>query len=152
MFAKVRTWGKDKTINLPTSLKQSSSSRTGAAITHLNELKRTAKGDASIPTERRLHLHVVGCTDNPNARDPPSGNFFFDARWKVGRVLDDAARRLKVENVNNRRDDEGARLRVFHVEAGRFLEFAEVIGETGVMPGHTIVLLRGAGVLLQNNK
>lgn len=157
MFSKVRTWGKDKTtISLPAGLKQTSSSSsrttTGSAISQLNELKRTAKGDASIPQERRLHLHVVGCSDNPNAREPPSGNFFFDTRWKVGRVLDDAARRLKVENVNNRSDDEEARLRIFHIESGQFLEFSAVIGETNVKPGHTIVLLRGAGVLLQNNK
>jgi hypothetical protein len=155
MFSKVRTWGKEKTtaassISLPASLKARTSGRGGSAISQLNDLKRTAKGDASVPAERRLYLHVVGTSDNANASEPPSGKFFFDSRWKVGRVLDDAARRLKVENMNNRVGAEEARLRVFHVESGQFLEFSDVIGEGKVKPGHTIVLLRGAGVLLQN--
>lgn len=82
--------------------------------------------------------------------DAPSGDFWFDSRWKVGRVLDDAARRLKIENVNNRIDGEEARLRVFHVESGEFLEFAQTIGGDGgrVKMGDTIVLLRGAGSVL----
>ncbi|KAL1962624.1 hypothetical protein VTN77DRAFT_9338 [Rasamsonia byssochlamydoides] len=142
MFSKVRTWGSKQ--------QTSSSGRTTAVstISQLNDLKRTAKGDTSIPSDRRIFLHVVGTTDNPNAREPPSGKFFFDSRWKVGRVLDDAARRLNVENVNNRVGGEEARLRIFHVESGQFLEFSDTIGEK-VKSGHTIVLLRGAGVLLQ---
>jgi len=151
MFSKVRTWGKDKTsaINIPVNLKQPKSTGGKSTVSQLNELKRTAKGDASVPADRRLYLHVVGTTENPNASEPPTGNFFFDSRWKVGRVLDDAARRLKVENVNNRSSGEEARLRIFHVESGQFLEFSDVIGEGKVKTGHTIVLLRGAGVLLQ---
>jgi hypothetical protein len=127
----------------------------GGAIAQLNELKKTAKGDASIPADKRLYLHVVGTseadstsTSTSATAEPPSGKFFFDSRWKVGRVLDDAAKKLKIENLNNRAASEEARLRIFHVEAGEFLEFSDAIGAGKVKNGHTIVLLRGAGMVL----
>lgn len=158
MFSKLRGLGnniqapKTPKISLPASI-QSRRTTGGSAITQLNEIKRTAKGEASVPTDKRIYLHVVGTTDKPTANDePPSGNFWFDNRWKVGRVLDDAARKLKVENLNNRVGGEEAKLRIFHVESGEFLEFSVAIGGEGskVKSGHTIVLLRGAGVLLDN--
>lgn len=62
-------------------------------------------------------------------------------------MLDDAAKRLRVENLNNRVGEEG-RLRFFHVESGEFLEFSESISEGRVKPGDTLVMLRGAGVML----
>lgn len=159
MFSRLRGLGKDiqvpkaPKITLPASIQARRSANSGtSAIAQLNEMKRTAKGEASIPADKRIYLHVVGTSDKPTTDEPPSGNFFFDSRWKVGRVLDDAARKLKVENLNNRVGGEEARLRIFHVESGSFLEFSEPIGGDGskVKPGHTIVLLRGAGVLLDN--
>lgn len=59
-------------------------------------------------------------------------------------MLDEAARGLQVQNVNNRGVGEEQRLRVFHVEGGRLLEFGEKLGE-GVGMGNTVVLLRGVG-------
>jgi predicted nucleic acid binding AN1-type Zn finger protein len=164
MFSRVRTWGKDSSsitmkpssgITLPKYLKPKSASRS-SPLAQLNDLKRSARGDASVPADKRIYLHVVGTVDQPNnghgSSEPPSGQFFFDSRWKVGRILDDAARKLKVENLNNRGGGEEARLRLFHIESGQFLEFSDSIGGEGgkVKSGHTIVLLRGAGVLLQN--
>ncbi|KAI9044231.1 AN1-type zinc finger protein [Aspergillus affinis] len=143
MFARVRTWGKDKSAGLvPTPKPTSAAGR----MAQLNAMKRAAKGDASVPADRRVYLHVAGTADTERA-ESPAGDFFFDARWKVGRVLDDAARRLHVENVNNCAGEE-ARLRIFHVESGEFLEFSESIGQGKVKSGHTIVLLRGPGVAL----
>ena len=62
----------------------------------------------------------------------------------MGRVLDAAAKTLQVENVNNRGGGEEERLRVFHVEMGRLLEFGEKVGDVCVS-GNTVVLLRGVG-------
>ena len=62
----------------------------------------------------------------------------------MGRLLDEAARGLQIENVNNRGGGEDTKLRVFHVEAGRLLEFGEKVG-AGLQSGNTIVLLRGVG-------
>ena len=59
-------------------------------------------------------------------------------------MLDEAARSLQVENMNNRGGGEETRLRVFHVEGGRLLEFSEKVG-VGLSSGNTIVLLRGVG-------
>ncbi|KAA8650076.1 hypothetical protein EYZ11_008743 [Aspergillus tanneri] len=143
MFARVRTWGKDKSASLTPAPKPNS---TAARTVQLNSLKKWAKGDAGVPTDQRLYLHVAGTSETQRA-ESPAGDFFFDSRWKVGRVLDDAARRLRVENVNNRAGEE-ARLRLFHVESGEFLEFSKTIGGGKVKQGHTIVLLRGAGVAL----
>ncbi|GIK07868.1 hypothetical protein Aspvir_003537 [Aspergillus viridinutans] len=145
MFARVRTWGKDKGQALAPKPKANSAA---ARISELNALKKAAKGDASVPADKRLYLHVVGTADGQAQKaEPPSGEFWFDSRWKVGRVLDDAARRLRIENVNNRAGEED-RLRIFHVDSGEFLEFSETIGGGKVKQGHTIVLLRGAGVVL----
>ncbi|GKZ21429.1 hypothetical protein AbraIFM66951_006176 [Aspergillus brasiliensis] len=150
MFAKMRSWGKQ-----PTSSSSSTSSGSGSGrkppsrAVQVNTMKRTAKGDNNVPTDKRVYLHVVGTSETTNkpATDPPRGDFFFDERWKVGRVLDDAARRLQVENVNNRGGGEEEKLRVFHVEGGVFLEFGDSVGGK-VKSGDTVVLLRGAGVIL----
>jgi hypothetical protein len=58
--------------------------------------------------------------------------------------LDAAARSLQVENVNNQTTDEKDKLRVFHVEGGRLLEFNEKVGDA-LVSGNRIVLLRGVG-------
>ncbi|KAJ5096188.1 hypothetical protein NUU61_005544 [Penicillium alfredii] len=151
MFARVRSWGRDKQQQaasgtlLPKPKPAANSPAARAA--RVNTLKRSAKGEASVPTDKRLYLRTVGTADT-QAADTPAGDFYFDSRWKVGRVLDDAARRLHVENVNNRGGGEDARLRVFHVESGDFLEFSEAIGAGKVRQGDTIVLLRGAGAVL----
>ena len=59
--------------------------RGGSAIIQINELKRTAKGDASIPADKRLYVHVTGPAEadaksisTVSTSEPPSGNFFFD--------------------------------------------------------------------------
>lgn len=146
MFSRVRTWGKEKSQAATTTTTTTKPKARPSGPASLNTMKRTAKGDAGVPAERRLYLHVVGTCDTEK-NEPPAGDFYFDTRWKVGRVLDDAARRLHVENLNNRVGEEG-RLRIFHVESGEFLEFSEAIGEGKVKQGHTIVMLRGAGVML----
>ncbi|OJJ33174.1 hypothetical protein ASPWEDRAFT_114591 [Aspergillus wentii DTO 134E9] len=147
MFAKVRTWGKDTSKAATTTLTPKPKPNSPAArAVQLNTMKRSAKGDAGVPADKRLYLHVVGTSDT-QASDPPRGDFFYDSRWKVGRVLDDAARRLHVENLNNRVGEDG-RLRLFHVESGEFLEFSDAIGMEKVKQGNTIVMLRGAGVML----
>ena len=152
MFARVRTWGRDKqaaSVNFIPKPKPKPNSPAARVVT-LNTMKRSAKGDAGVPADRRLYLHTVGTADS-QAAEPPSGDFYFDSRWKVGRVLDDAAKRLRVENLNNRSGGEEARLRIFHVESGDFLDFSDSIGAGKVKQGDTIVLLRGAGAILEKS-
>lgn len=152
MFARVRSWGKDKqaaSANLIPKAKPKPNSP-AARTASVNAMKRSAKGETSVPADKRLYLHTVGTADT-QAAEPPAGDFYFDSRWKVGRVLDDAARRLHVENLNNRVGGEEARLRIFHVESGDFLEFSDAIGAGKVKQGDTIVLLRGAGVVLEKS-
>jgi len=144
MFSRVKTWSKEKSQAAATTTATTKSKPNGPAT--LNTMKRTAKGDAGVPAERRLYLHVVGTCDTEK-NEPPAADLYFDTRWKVGRVLDDAAKRLRVQNDNNRVGEEG-RLRIFHVESGDFLEFSDAIGGGKVKQGHTIVMLRGAGVML----
>ncbi|KAJ5480898.1 hypothetical protein N7539_006792 [Penicillium diatomitis] len=150
MFSRMRTWGKEKqeaTSKLIPKPKVKPNSP-AARLASVNQMKRTAKGEAAVPADKRIYLHVVGTADT-QAAEPPAGDLYFDTRWKVGRVLDDAARRLKVENLNNRGGGEEARLRIFHVESGDFLEFSQTIGEGKLKSGDTIVLLRGAGLVLE---
>lgn len=114
-----------------------------AQAQELAALKRTAKGEAKIPQEKRVYVFVEAASDTVTAKIP-KGNFFYSTDYSVGRVLDLAAKSLQVANLNNRVEGEEDKLRVFHVEGGRLMEYGEKLG--GVLQtGNTIVLLRGVG-------
>lgn len=141
---KLKAWSASKRASAAPSSKVTSSSSTPASrTTALNALKKAAKGDEKIPMDKRVYLHVEASADTTTAKFP-TGSFFYGKEWSIGRVLDAAAKALQVQNVNNRGGGETERLRVFHVEGGRLLEFSEKLGEV-VQSGNTIVLLRGVG-------
>ncbi|SLM40777.1 an1 zinc finger protein [Lasallia pustulata] len=156
-FSRLRAWGKEKqTAVLPKPKPSSSSSR----LLALNQLKKSAKGDEKIPTEQRIYLHVEAEAATTTSAFP-RGQFWYNKEWSVGRVLDAAAKGLQAQNVNNHGGGEEEKLRVFHVEGGRLLEFGEKVGVfhveggrllefgekvgVGVGNGDTVVLLRGVG-------
>ncbi|PGH11862.1 hypothetical protein AJ79_04659 [Helicocarpus griseus UAMH5409] len=142
-FSRLRTWGKDKSSNVASNLAPKPKPNSAAArMARLTELKKKAKGDPNLALQKRIYLHVEASADTTTAKFP-TGDFYFDSAWSVGKVLDDAAKRLQVQNVNNRGGGEAERLRIFHVEGGKLLEFSEKIGS--VAQGDTIVLLRGVG-------
>ncbi|KAI9678489.1 MAG: hypothetical protein M1829_002087 [Trizodia sp. TS-e1964] len=144
-FAKLRAWGiRARQASTPAPAKPA---RQSPATASLAELKTTATGDAKVPTTSRVYVSVEAEAEAAGpAADHPLGAFFFAREARVGRVLDEAARGLKVRNVNNRGGGEESRLRVFHVEGGRVLGFGErLVEEAGVRNGHTLVLLRGLG-------
>jgi AN1-type zinc finger protein 1 len=146
---KLKAWSISKKASMPSSssllAKAASPAKKSAAanLAAINALKAAAKGDIKIPPEKRIYLHVEASADTTKAKFP-TGKFFYSKEWTIGRVLDAAAKSLQVENVNNRANDEALKLRVFHVEAGRLLEFSEKLGDV-VHTGNTIVLLRGVG-------
>ncbi|TKA58605.1 hypothetical protein B0A49_10990 [Cryomyces minteri] len=139
---KLRAWGaaKQKSVAVPASSSRVAASAQAAALA---TLKRTARGDSTLPPEKRIYVHVEASAATTAAKYP-AGAFFYSAEWSVGRVLDAAARALQLANVNNRVEGEAERLRVFHVEAGRLLEFGDRLGAV-VASGNTLVLLRGVG-------
>ena len=144
-FSRLRSWGKDKSSAVAASMAPKPKPSSAASrVANLNALKKSAKGDPKLDASKRFYLHVEASADTTKAKFP-TGDLYFDSAWSVGKVLDDAARRLQVENVNNRIEGEGERLRVFHVEGGHLLEFSQKIGNCGVSQGDTIVLLRGVG-------
>lgn len=114
-----------------------------AQAKELAELKRTAKGDAKLPVEKRVYLFVEASSETVTSKIP-KGNFYYSVDFSVGRMLDVAAKSLQVSNVNNRSESEVDKLRVFHVEAGRLLDFGEKLGQV-CKTGNTLVLLRGVG-------
>jgi hypothetical protein len=107
------------------------------------KLKETAKGDKKIAEEKRIYLYVEAEAETAKAK-LPKGDFFFSKDWVVGRLLDQAASGLQVQNVNNQSSDEKDKLRVFHVEGGRVLDYSEKVG-AALQSGNTIILLRGVG-------
>ena len=109
----------------------------------LGKLKANAKGDEKLPVEKRVYVHVEAEAASTKSKHP-SAELYFSTEWTVGRVLDEGAKRLQVQNVNNKVESEEQRLRVYHVEGGRLLEFSEKLGKV-VMSGNTVVLLRGVG-------
>jgi hypothetical protein len=143
-FARLKAWGreKQKDIKLPAAMTPKPSSN-AARLIALNNLKKSAKGDDKIPVDKRVYLHVEAEAASTTSKFP-RGEFFYGKDWSVGRVLDAAAKSLQVQNVNNRGGGEEERLRVFHVEGGRLLEFSEKV-DAALVSGNTIVLLRGVG-------
>lgn len=126
-----------------------SKSSTSSAIAEHNRLKQVAKGDAAkVPPERRIYVHVTAAKESTSAKIP-HGEFFYDSKWSVGKVLDAAAKSLQVQNVNNRVVGEEQKLRVFLIKEdkkkGKMLEFAHTLEQEGVETGDELVLLRGAG-------
>lgn len=144
-FSRLRNWGKDKSASVSASITpKPKPTAASTRMANLNALKKSAKGDSNLDVSKRFYLRVEASADTTKAKFP-TGDFYFDSSWSVGKVLDDAARKLQVQNVNNRVEGEEERLRVFHVEGGRLLEFSEKIGKCQVSQGDTIVLLRGVG-------
>ncbi|KAF2673417.1 hypothetical protein BT63DRAFT_410428 [Microthyrium microscopicum] len=148
-LTKLKSWGLNKkaamsnTTNLPILSKSTSRKSAASNLAATNALKTAAKGDAKVPVDKRVYLHVEASADTTKAKYP-TGKFFYSKEWSVGRVLDVAAKALQVENINNRVVGEEERLRVFHVEGGRLVDFSEKLGDV-VQTGNTIVLLRGVG-------
>lgn len=141
-LSKLRAWGaaKANAVSIPQT---KSKAAAAASLKATQELKRSAKGDDKLPPEKRVYLHVEAEKDSISSK-LQNGKFFYSADWTVGRVLDMAAKSLQVQNVNNRGGGEADKLRIFHVEGGRVLEFSEKLGQA-VKTGNTIVLLRGVG-------
>ncbi|RDA85683.1 hypothetical protein CP532_4647 [Ophiocordyceps camponoti-leonardi (nom. inval.)] len=119
------------------------SGQVASQIVARNLLKRNAKGRTDVPENMRVYLHVEA-EPNPGQEQLLKGDFFYHKDWVVGKVLDDAAKSLQITNINNRTTDERQRLRIFHIEGGRMLDFSEKIG-TVTESGNTIALLRGVG-------
>ncbi|KAK3898963.1 hypothetical protein C8A05DRAFT_18534 [Staphylotrichum tortipilum] len=138
-----RLWGQAKKQQAKVSLAPPSARSKAAQAVAVNNLKKTAKGDAKVAPEKRVYLYVEAESATAKAKIP-KGEFFYSQDWVVGKMLDTAARSLQVQNINNQSNAEEDRLRVFHVEGGRMLEFNEKLG-TVLQSGNTVVLLRGVG-------
>lgn len=144
-LGRLRMWGKEKQAAV---LPKPKPSTAASRVIALNALKKTAKGDDKIPIDKRVYLYVEA-EANTTTSKLPRGDFWYSKEWSVGRMLDVAAKGLQVQNVNNRGGGEEAKLRVFHVEGGRLLEFGEKVGDV-VANGNTVVLLRGVGPAAPN--
>lgn len=146
-FGRLKAWGSAKKAEAEKAttrvLPQPKPSSAAARVVAVNTLKKTAKGDDKLPVEKRVYVYVEAEAATTTAKFP-RGEFFYSKDWVIGRVLDAAAKSLQVENVNNQSADERDKLRVFHVEGGRLLEFSEKVG-TSLVSGNTVVLLRGVG-------
>ncbi|KAH9888142.1 AN1-type zinc finger protein [Xylariomycetidae sp. FL2044] len=142
-FAKLRAWGSARKEQASRALPKPKPTSASARLVAVNSLKKTAKGDAKLPPEKRVYVYVEAEAETTTAKNY-KGEFFYSKDWVIGRVLDAAAKSLQVENVNNQSSQERDKLRVFHVEGGRVLEFNEKVG-SALVSGNTIVLLRGIG-------
>jgi hypothetical protein len=142
-FGRFKAWGaSQKPVTVARVLPKKSISEHRKAVA---QLKRIAKGDTKVPLEKRLYLFVEAEKATTTSKLlNPKGEFFVSKDWVIGRVLDSVAKSLQVENVNNHGLNEEDRLRVFHIEKGRLLEFNEKAG-TALTDGDTVVLLRGIG-------
>lgn len=143
-LSRLKAWGATKRQEAASRvLPKAKPTSASARLVAVNNLKKTAKGDDKLPPEKRVYLYVEAEAETTTAKYP-KGEFFYSKDWAVGRLLDAAAKSLQIQNVNNQSSDEKDKLRVFHVEGGRVLEYNEKIG-TALQSGNTVVLLRGVG-------
>lgn len=146
-FSKLKAWGTKQKVDMVASgtrvLPKPKPTSNAARLVALNALKKTAKGDEKVLPQNRVYISVEAEAATTTAKFP-TGSFFYSKDWVIGRVLDAAAKSLQVQNVNNQGTDEKDKLRVFHVEGGRLLDFSEKLGNA-VVSGNKIVLLRGVG-------
>ena len=143
-LGKLKAWGTAKKATMSERvLPKPKPSSPAARLIAVNNLNKTAKGDAKLPPDKRIYMYVEAEAATTKSK-LPSGEFFYSKDWVIGRVLDAAAKSLQVENINNQGMDEASKLRVFHVEGGRLLEFNEKVGDS-VASGNRLVLLRGVG-------
>ncbi|CZS93213.1 hypothetical protein WAI453_000900 [Rhynchosporium graminicola] len=146
-LGRLRAWGLAQKAKASTNatrvLPKPKPTSAAARMVAVNNLKKTAKGDEKLAAEKRVYLSVEAEAATTSSKFP-SGAFFYSKDWVMGRVLDAAAKSLQVENVNNQGMEEKDKLRIFHVEGGRLLEFNEKVGEA-LVSGNKIVLLRGVG-------
>jgi hypothetical protein len=151
-FGRLKAWGAARKVDAEKAttrvLPKPKPSSTAARLVAVNALKKSAKGDEKLAAEKRVYIYVEAEAATTTAKFP-KGEFFYSRDWAVGRVLDAAAKSLQVQNVNNQSEDERDKLRVFHVEGGRLLEFGEKVG-SALVSGNTIVLLRGVGPAIPN--
>ncbi len=143
-FGKLKAWGTAQKANMTSRvLPKPKPTSAAARLVAVNSLKKTAKGDDKLAPEKRIYIYVEAEAATTTSKFP-SGAFFYSKDWVIGRVLDAAAKSLEVKNINNQGMDEKDKLRVFHVEGGRLLEFNEKVGNA-LVSGNKIVLLRGVG-------
>ncbi|ROW02105.1 hypothetical protein VSDG_02500 [Cytospora chrysosperma] len=140
---RLRLWGAAKKEAAGRALPKAKPTSASQRVVAVSNLKKTAKGDEKLPPEKRVYVYVEAEAATTTAKIS-KGQFFYSKDWVIGRVLDAAARSLQVENINNQSSNEQDKLRVFHVEGGRLLEFNEKVG-SALVSGNTIVLLRGVG-------
>jgi hypothetical protein len=142
-FGKLKAWGTAQKASAARVLPKPKPSSAAARLVAVNQLKKTAKGDDKLAADKRVYLYVEAEAATTTAKFP-QGSFFYSKDWVIGRVLDAAAKSLQVQNVNNQGEDEKSKLRVFHVEGDRLLEFNEKVGNA-LVSGNRVVLLRGVG-------
>ncbi|KKA27286.1 hypothetical protein TD95_003471 [Thielaviopsis punctulata] len=143
LLDKLRAWAGEKTAAAGRALPKAKPSTTAQRLMAVNSLKKSAKGDEKLAAEKRVYLYVEAEAETTKSKFP-KGSFFYSKDWVVGRVLDAAAKSLQIENVNNQSSNEQDKLRMFHVEGGRVLEYNEKVG-AALVSGNTVVLLRGVG-------
>ncbi|RDL39834.1 uncharacterized protein BP5553_04174 [Venustampulla echinocandica] len=148
-LGKLKAWGISQKANMSQRvLPKPKPTSAAARLVAVNNLKKTAKGEAKIPPEKRVYIYVEAEAATTTSK-LPSGEFYYSKDWVIGRVLDAAAKSLQVQNINNQGMDEASKLRVFHVEGGRLLEFNEKVGDA-LVSGNRVVLLRGVGPAIPN--
>ncbi|KAK9458388.1 hypothetical protein V1511DRAFT_520123 [Dipodascopsis uninucleata] len=144
-LAKFKKWTQEKHSKLSGPLTPSSPSSAVARAKELADLKQRAKGDTQVPVANRLYVFV----ESEYARTLANGvklgreKMFFGKDWPIGKVLDKAAIQLQISNLNSSRNDDKDRLRIYHVQGGRILEFSQRLNTCKVKDGDTLVIVKG---------
>lgn len=159
VFKKLGLWGAKQKEEIIVSVKGampapkpgsklSVKARDTAIKTYQSQLKQGAKGEAKIPTEKRLYVQILGVSDAAPSTPAkwPIAKVFYTGDWTAGRVLDLAAKELKIANNNNRSVDEDQKLKVFHVdlsgEKGKVLDTGKSLAAQGVQTGDGLLLYK----------
>ncbi|TPX68379.1 hypothetical protein SpCBS45565_g03186 [Spizellomyces sp. 'palustris'] len=110
----------------------------------LMKMKMHAKGEKSVPLESRVYFRIYF----PLASKIENQAMFFHKDWTIGRLIDNIAAAVKIQNRNNT-GHEDKNLNLFHGDTGGYLAtdatLPSLISTKHLQSGQTLILERHQG-------
>lgn len=115
----------------------------GLTMVQLGKLKNSATGDSTVPVPKRLYVEIQYADVPANGTSTPKKvPYYVDKTWSCGRCLDIIAKKLNVQNENNKTLDERRKLHLWSAGGNLVLAPTQVIGAV-VKDGELLIIYRG---------
>jgi hypothetical protein len=112
-------------------------------IVEISQLKSKAKGDPKVPQSERIYVWLQVLDTKSKYEKEERHPVYISRGWPLGRALDSIATLLKVQNVNNKTQDEGLKLHLYRQEGDEFVKMSTSERCNVMKDGYTVFLVRG---------